>query len=120
GYKKNSFSVIHFFGNNPEERNMIFGNNNNISIPQDFYPKVRIGSSFDQYLIGYAATSNDFYNGYIISLTDILDSKPNWRPFFKEEHKVFFTEGRIRNDEFIFRQGNDNGNKISKIKLKEP
>src|SRR5690606_20254715 len=118
GYKKNSYSVIHFLGHNSEERKMIFGNINNISISSDFYPKVRINSSLDKYIIGYAATSNDYYSAYITSMSDILKLSPNWQPFFNEDQKVFFTEGKIRDQDFIFRQGNDYGNKISKVRIK--
>lgn len=120
GYKKNSYSVIHFLGHNSEERKRIFGNINNISISSDFYPKVRINSSLDKYIIGYAATSNDYYSAYITSMTDILKLSPNWQPFFNEDQKVFFTEGRIRDQDFIFRQGNDYGNMISKVRIKSP
>src|SRR5690606_32295202 len=115
-----SYSVIHFLGHNSEERKMIFGNINNISISSDFYPKVRINSSLDKYIIGYAATSNDYYSAYITSMSDILKLSPNWQPFFNEDQKVFFTEGRIRDQDFIFRQGNDCGNKISKVRIKSP
>ncbi|WP_168191382.1 MULTISPECIES: prolyl oligopeptidase family serine peptidase [Antarcticibacterium] len=120
GYKKDSYSVIHFLGQDPEERNRIFGNNENVSIPADYYPKVKIGSSIDDYLIGYSATSNDYYDGYIASMEGILNRKPVWKPFFKANDKVFFTEGEVRNNEFIFRQGTDQGNRIAKVEIKDP
>lgn len=117
GYKKNSFSVIHRLGDDPDKLVPIFGNSNSVPIPQDFYPKVKIGSSEDKYIIGYSANSGDFYDGYIATVSDVLSGKPNWIPFFKEEQKVYFDQGKLRGEEFIFRQGSDNGNKISKVKL---
>lgn len=120
GYKKNSFSVIHFLGNNPEERNFIFGNEVSVNIPSDFYPKVKIGSSVDEYIIGYAATSSDYYDAYITKIADILNRDPKWKPFFKEAQKVFYTQGEVRNQNFIFRQGNDSGNLISIVDINIP
>lgn len=117
GYKKNSFSVIHRLGEDPDKLVPIFGNSDLISIPSDFYPKVRIGSSEDKYIVGYSANSGDFYDGYIATVSDVLSGKPKWIPFFKEDQKVYFDQGKVRKEEFIFRQGSDYGNEICKVKI---
>jgi len=116
-YKKNSFSVLHILGSDPDLRLKIFGNNNNINIPVDFYPKVKIGSSEDEYIIGYSASSNDFYDAYVAKVSDIISGKKDWIPFFKIANKVFTVEGEIRDNEFIFRQGNETGNQIRRINI---
>lgn len=120
GYKKNSFSVIHRLGEDPEKRQFIFGNDKPVQIPPDFYPKVKIGSSQDKYLVGYSASSNDFYDAYIAEISDVISGNPTWLPFFKEEHKVYYNQGEIRNDEFIFRQGNNYGNNLCKVSILSP
>lgn len=120
GYKKNSYSVIHKLRDNPAKHTPIFGNSPSLNISPDFYPKVSIGSSEDQFVIGYSANSNDFYDGYIAEVSDVISGNPQWRPFFTEDQKVYFTSGKLRNKEFIFRQGNDQGNSISKVIVGSP
>ena len=120
GYKKNSYSVIHKLGEDSDLRKEVFGRNNIVNIPIDFYPKVKINSSADEYIIGYSASSNDYYDAYIAKVSDLLSGKITWEPFFKIKHKVFTTEGVVRDNEFIFRQGNNVGNQISSVKLISP
>ncbi|MBZ9632217.1 prolyl oligopeptidase family serine peptidase [Salegentibacter sp. LM13S] len=119
-YKKNSYSVLHKLGNSPAEKKKVFGNSNTVNISADFYPKVKIGSSQDKYIIGYSATSNDYYDAYIARVSDIVSGNENWIPFFNVEQKVYTTEGDIRGDEFIFRQGNNTGNQVSRVKFHSP
>jgi len=120
GYKKNSFSVIHKLGENTERRTPIFETNENLQISKDFYPKVKIGSSLDKYIIGYAASSDDYYDGYIAEISDVLQGKPDWKPFFKKEDAVFYDQGEVRGEDFIFRQGNFKGNLLGKVSIKNP
>lgn len=120
GYKKDSYSVIHFLGDDTTDRKMIFGKNVTIPISENFYPKVKINSSLDKYIIGYAATSSDYYDAYITTLSEILNTNPTWKPFYKEEQKVFFTNGIIKNEDFIYRQGTTEGNRISRVKITNP
>lgn len=120
GYKKNSYSVLHRIGEDPEERNSVFGFSGSVNIPPDFYPKVKIGSSQDKYIVGYSASSSDYYDAYIARISDVLSGKPKWEPFFRKEQKVFFDQGEIRNEEFIFRQGSDDGNKLSQVQIENP
>ncbi|WP_298247825.1 prolyl oligopeptidase family serine peptidase [uncultured Christiangramia sp.] len=120
GYKKNSFSVIHKLGENPENRKPIFQANEDLQIPEDFYPKVKIGSSLDKYIIGYAASSDDYYDSYIAKIPDVLQGKPDWMPFFQNEDAIFYDQGEVRGEDFIFRQGNLNGNLLGKVSIKDP
>ena len=120
GYKKNSFSVIHILGEDPGERKFIFGNTDLVVIPSDYYPKVKVGSSKDNYIVGYSASSSDYYDGYIAKISDILNGESKWLPFFKQENKVFYNQGEVRNNKFIFRQGSDNGNKIGQVNVENP
>jgi len=120
GYKKNSYSVIHKLGEDPGERKFVFGNNDSVVIPSDYYPKVKIGSSLDNYIVGYSASSSDYYDGYIAKISDVLKGELNWSPFFKQENNVFYDQGEVRNNKFIFRQGSDNGNKICQVNIENP
>jgi len=120
GYKKNSYSVIHILGEDPGERKFLFGNNDSVVIPSDYYPKVKIGSSLDNYIVGYSASSSDYYDGYIAKISDGLKGELNWSPFFKQENNVFYDQGEVRNNKFIFRQGSDNGNKICQVNIENP
>lgn len=120
GYKKNSFSVLYKFGENQRVKRKIFGNSKTVKIPEDFYPKVKIGSSQDKYAIGYSASSNDYYDGYFAKVSDIASGKAKWIPFFTQEQKVFYNQGEVRNEEFIFRRGNDEGNQIVSVQIQNP
>ena len=119
-YKKNSFSVIHKLGKNPESRIPIFQTNEDLLISEDFYPKVKIGSSLDKYIIGYVASSDDYYDSYIATISDVLQGKPDWKPFFKKEDAIFYDQGEVRGGDFIFRQGNLKGNLLGKVSIKNP
>ncbi|SFF66014.1 prolyl oligopeptidase [Salegentibacter agarivorans] len=119
-YKKNSYSVLHKLGNIHAKKMKVFGNSNTVNIPADFYPKVKIGSSQDKYIIGYSANSSDYYDAYIAKVSDIVSGNANWTPLFKIEQKVYTTEGEVRGEEFIFRQGNTTGNQISRIQFHSP
>ncbi|MCM4156143.1 MULTISPECIES: prolyl oligopeptidase family serine peptidase [Christiangramia] len=120
GYKKNSFSVIYKLGENPEDRKPIFQSHYDLHISEDFYPKVKIGSSLDNYIIGYIASSDDYYDSYIATISDVLQGKPDWKPFFKKEDAIFYDQGEVRGDKFIFRQGNLNGNLLGKVSIENP
>lgn len=116
-FKKESFSVLHLLGEDPQDLRFIFGNKDNVNIPSDYYPKVKIGSSKDKYIIGYSASSSDYYDAYVAKVSDILSGNLNWKPFFKEEHKIFYNQGELRKDEFIFRQGSSSGNRLNKVNV---
>ncbi len=116
-FKKESFSVLHLLGDDPQDLRFIFGNKGNVNIPSDYYPKVKIGSSKDKHIIGYSASSSDYYDAYVAKVSDILSGNLNWKPFFKEKHKVFYNQGELRKDEFIFRQGSSSGNRLSKVNV---
>ncbi len=120
GFKQNSYSVLHNFGESTGMKKMIFGNNKTVNIPADFYPKVKIGSSQDKYVVGYSASSSDYYDAYIAKMSDLISGKPKWVPFFTQEQKVFYNQGEVRGEEFIFRQGNYEGNQIASVKIKNP
>ena len=120
GYKKNSFSVIHKLGDNPDNRTPIFQSNSEIQISEDLYPKVKIGSSLDKYVIGYIASSDDYYSSYIAEISDVLQGKPNWKPFFQKEHSVYYDQGEIRGKDYFFRKGNLKGNLIGKVNIVNP
>lgn len=119
-YKKNSFSVLHKLGDSPNLKIKIFGKTQKVHIPSEFYPKVKIGSSKNEYIIGYSANANDFYDAYVAKVSDVILGKADWTPFFKAAHKVYTTEGEVRGDEFIYRQGSNPGNQISRIKICSP
>lgn len=120
GYKKNSFSVIHKLGENPGNRIPVFKANADLKISEDFYPKVKIGSSLDKYIIGYVASSDDYYDSYIANISDLLQGEPDWKPFFRKGNAVFYDQGEVRGEDFIFRQGNLNGNLLGKVSIKNP
>ncbi|MDT0677788.1 prolyl oligopeptidase family serine peptidase [Autumnicola musiva] len=120
GYKKNSFSVLYKLGDSQEVKKNIFGNSNTVNIPADFYPKVNIGSSQDKYVVGYSASSSDYYDAYIAKISDLISGKANWIPFFTQEQKVFYNQGEVRGEEFIFRQGNEKGNHVASFKINNP
>jgi prolyl oligopeptidase len=119
-FKKKSFSVLHKIGENSVNVTPIFGSNANLKISADFYPKVKIGSSEDKYIIGYVASSDDYYESFIAEMSDVINGKPNWKPFFKKDDKIYYDQGELRGEEFIFRQGKLKGNSLAKINILSP
>src|SRR5690606_35794141 len=119
-YKKRSYSVIHFLGDDPKKRTPIFGRDNSLEIPSDYYPKVKIGSSTDRYIIGYSAKSGDFYDSFIASTEDVINGSPQWKPFFRESDKVYYNQGEIRGPHFIYRRATPNGNEICQVDIEFP
>lgn len=86
-YKKNSFSVLHKLGDSPNLKIKIFGKTQKVHIPSEFYPKVKIGSSKNEYIIGYSANANDFYDAYVAKVSDVILGKADWTPFLKQPIK---------------------------------
>jgi len=119
-FKKKSFSVLHKIGEDNINNSLIFGADTNLEISADFYPKVKIGSSKDKYIIGYVASSDDYYDSYIAEMSDVINGKPDWKPFFKKEDKIYYDQGELRGEEFIFRQGKLKGNSLAKINISSP
>lgn len=119
-YKKHSFSVIHYLGDNPEKRTPIFGRDKDLGIAADFYPKVKIGASSDLYIIGYAAKSGIFYDSFIANVKDVSNGNPKWRPFFKTSDKVYYNQGEVRGHHFIYRRATPNGNQLCQIDILDP
>lgn len=119
-YKKRSYSVIHFLGDDPKKRTPIFGRDNSLEIPSDYYPKVKIGSSTDRYIIGYSAKSGDFYDSFIASTEYVINGSPQWKPFFRESDKVYYNQGEIRGPHFIYRRATPNGNEICQVDIELP
>lgn len=117
GYKQGSYSVLHHWGKAPMP---IFGKQQGLDIPDDYYPKVKIRSSLDQYAIGYTASSSNFYDAYFTKMSDVLAGRPNWRPFFKEAHQIFYNQGEQRGEEFVYRQATDTGNRLCSVSLENP
>lgn len=120
GYKRNSYSVLHKLGENPQKLTVIFSNSNEINVHPHFFPKVKIGTGASTYVVGYIANSDDFYDAYITKLSDLYQGKPQWQPFFKKDHKIYYNQGEIRGNDFIFRQASTEGNRIAKTSVKTP
>ncbi len=119
-FKKKSFSVLHKIGEDNINARPIFGADTNLEISADFYPKVKIGSSKDKYIIGYVASSDDYYDSFITKMSDVINGKPDWKPFFKKDDKIYYDQGELRGEEFIFRQGKLKGNSLAKINISSP
>ncbi len=120
GFKKNAYSVLQNLTDNFDRRFPIFGSTTNLKISPQFFPKVKIGSGENSYAIGYVANSNDFYDAYITQISDLKKGNPIWKPFFKEGHRVYFDQGEIRGNNFIFRQESEAGNRIGLTNIENP
>ena len=119
-YKKESYSVIHFLGDNPQKRTPIFGDDSSLGIASDYFPKVKIGSSLDSYIIGYAAKSGMFYDSFIAKLSDVMKGNPGWKPFFKTSDKVYYNQGELRGQHFIYRRATPDGNQLCQVAIDNP
>lgn len=117
GYKKNSYTVLHLWGKKPFP---VFGGGVGPDMPQDHYPKVKVRSSRDRYVIGYKASSNNFYDAYVTDIGSLLSGNPDWRPFFSEGDKVFYNDGEVRGEDFIYLQATPEGNRICQVSVQNP
>ena len=119
GFKENSFSTVYYLGNNNQPK-AIFGRNNRLNIQSDFYPKIKISSSEDKYLVGYVASSNDFYEAYVLSVKDLKNNHLKWRPFFELQDSIYYNQGIVRGDEYFFRQSRNGKTVLAKVNIENP
>ncbi|MCR9229008.1 MAG: prolyl oligopeptidase family serine peptidase [Flavobacteriaceae bacterium] len=117
GYKKGSYSVLHRWGQEPMP---IFGGGVGPDMPNDHYPKVKVRSSLDRYVIGYKASSNNYYDAYITDIESLVSGRPDWKLFFTEAEKVFYNDGEVRGEYFIYLQATPNGNRLCLVSLQNP
>lgn len=120
GYKKNSFSALYRIGHKSKVPHQVFGKGVGLDIPSDHYPKVKLGSSLDTYVIGYKASSSNFYDAYITDIEDLLSGRTQWRDLFGAEAQIFYNQGELRGNTFIYRQATSYGNRLCQVDLKNP
>lgn len=119
-YKKNSYTAWHQIGR-PQERDVpIFGKGQGLEAPDNFFPKVKLGSSSDKYLIGYLANAGNFYEAFAADLQKGMSENLEWRPFFKASDSIFYNQGELRGNEFIFRQATATGNRLCRVEMTAP
>jgi prolyl oligopeptidase len=118
-FKKKSFSTLHILGQE-NQLTPVFGNSREVKIKADFYPKVNISSSKDKYIIGYEASSNDFYRSYIAKIDDVINNKPNWKPFFNLKDSIYYNQGIIKNDVYYFRQSFKGSTRLCSTEITKP
>lgn len=120
GYKKNSYSALYLLGRPTNVPYPIFGKVVGVDIPPDHYPKVKLGSSTDTHVIGYKASSSNFYDAYIADIGGVLSGNLDWKPLFTEEDRIFYNQGELRGNTFIYRQASPDGNRLCEVNLKNP
>lgn len=120
GYKKNSYSVLHRIGDTAKSRKAIFGKSNGLDIVPDFYPKVKIASRKDKYVIGYVARSDSFYDAYIADISDVEKGSPKWKLLFTSADKIYNNMGEQQGDKFYFLQSAATGNLLCATSLTNP
>ncbi len=120
GYKKNSYSILHQIGEPSNMGTAIFGKSSGLDIIPDFYPKVKIGSQKDKYVIGYVARSDSFYDAYIANVSDVNKGQPNWKLLYTSADKIYNNMGELQGDNFYFLQSVNSGNRLCSTKLGQP
>lgn len=118
-FKNNSYSTLHILGKS-KSLLPIYGNLDNLKIPSNFYPKIKISSSTDKYAIGYEATTDDFYSAHIISIEDITNGKLDWKPFYEVSDSIYFNLGIIKNDIFYFKKIINGSAALCSTKISKP
>ena len=119
-FKKNTYSTLYRFGERKSLPMPIFGKEQTANTGENLYPKVKIGSKASDFAVGYLATSGDYYTSFITPIKDLIKGKPRWKPFFSKEDKVYWDQGKIRNEKFVYRKATDDGNELCQIDIENP
>ncbi len=102
GFKKNSLTKLHFVNNSQNEDLAVFGKSNEKSFDPNFFPLTRITSSHDNFIFGYVATTDNFYDAYYTSIASIKTEKPTWKKLYSTMDKVLFNYGTLVNDKYYY------------------
>ena len=102
GYKKNSLTKLHFINDSQKEDLIVFGQNDDKRFDPNFFPLTRITSSHDNYIFGYVATTDNFYDAYYTSIASIKVGKPTWKKLYSTLDKVLFNYGTLVKDKYYY------------------
>ena len=119
-FKKGSFSRLHFLGKDFESDIKVFQHSKSTDSAYTTYPKLSIASNKSKFVIGYLANAENFYNSYITSVEDLMRGTPSWKPFFTKADSIFWDQGVIKDQYFIYRKATANGNKLNRVSILNP
>ena len=116
-------TVLHRLGKPADSLVPVFGSkfNEDINLTDEVYPIATIDSKDAEYAIGYLATVDNFWDAYITPISDLVLGKPDWKPFYKKEDKVYTSEGQFFEDRYYYRTNKiKNSNTINSVPILSP
>ena len=104
-YMLNSSTVLHKLGEDPEKRRIIFSSDSGKDITNEDMPIAKILSKHDKYIIGYKASSENYWSAYYTEIVDLETGKMHWKPFYTTDKKIYADYGYFIEDSFAFISG---------------
>ncbi|HEX9827949.1 MAG TPA: prolyl oligopeptidase family serine peptidase, partial [Flavobacteriaceae bacterium] len=119
-YMKNSSTVLYQLGEDPKKRHIVFSASDGANLTEDDLPIAKILSPNDRYMIGYRATSENYWEAHYAKIGDLKTGKVNWKPFYAKDEKIYADYGYFIDGDFVFVSGKDADNRtISSFKMKD-
>jgi prolyl oligopeptidase len=116
-FKTEAYTIIHRINKDSTKREVVFKDAQSHGSEGIIYPKVKISSSQDRYVIGYMADSGDFYDSFVSKMSDFSSGQPKWNPLFKKSDSVYWDQGEVLHNELIYRKSTAKGNELRSISL---
>lgn len=104
-YMLNSSTVLYRLGEDPNKRHIVFSSSSNSEITNKNLPIAKILSKNDKYIIGYKASSENYWASYYAEITDLESESIRWKPLYTKEEKVYADYGYFMNDSFMYISG---------------
>jgi len=104
GYRQKSTAVLHKIGD--KEENLIpllgYGFENSPFKGVEDRPVIKVNSSNSKYLIGYSINTEQNWDAYYTKIEDFTKHKPQWKPLFKAEDKVLWSNSYFIDDDLYY------------------
>ncbi|WP_345003838.1 prolyl oligopeptidase family serine peptidase [Snuella lapsa] len=118
-YMLNSSTVLYKLGEDPEKRHVVFSAESDQYITQEDIPIAKVLSKNDKYIIGYKASSENYWSAYYTTMEDLATETMHWKPFYGTDEKIFADYGFFMEAAFVFVSGKNADNRtISSFDLK--
>ena len=110
-YMLNSGTVLYKLGENPEKRRIIFSSDSDNNITAEDMPIAKVLSKHDNYVIGYKASSENYWSAYYTTIEDLETGKIHWKPFYDTDEKIYADYGYFIDNTFVFISGKNADNR---------
>lgn len=104
GYRQKSTAVLHKIGDKHENLIPLLGHGFKDSPFKGINdrPVIKVNNSNSKYLIGYNVNTEQNWDAYYAEIKDFTKEKPNWKPLFKADDKVLWSNNYFVGDNLYY------------------